>query len=220
MAPKDLKIFTLCTKSGRAEYFKINAIINQTGMKVKSAEFKKGIVGTDRILFDGKPQFAFIGRSNVGKSSVINSLVNQKNLVKVGKKPGKTTEINFFLINNQFYLVDLPGYGYAKVSPEKKEKIRNLILWYITDPEIRPKKIVLILDVKAGLTAFDEETIELLRDRGHDYIIVANKADKLNKKDLTAQLEQIKNGSHEENIVIHSATTKLGANDLANRLFN
>ncbi len=189
-------------------------------MKIKSAEFKKGIIGPDPILLNGKPQFAFIGRSNVGKSSVINSLVNQKNLVKTGKKPGKTTEINFFLINNQFYFVDLPGYGYAKVSPEKKERIRNLILWYITDHEFKPKKIVLILDIKAGLTAFDEEMIELLRDQGHDYIILANKADKLGKKDLDIQIKQIKDLSHEENIVVHSATKKTGQGELINRLFN
>lgn len=188
-------------------------------MKITSAEFKKGIVGPDEILFNGKPQFAFIGRSNVGKSSVINSIVNQKNLVKTGKKPGKTTEINFFLINNKFYFVDLPGYGYAKLSPEKREKIRNLILWYITDPDVRPKKIILILDIKAGFTAFDKEMIEILRSQGHSYIILANKADKLNKRDLATQLEQIRTESYEENVIPHSATTRIGRAELIDRLF-
>ncbi len=188
-------------------------------MKITSAEFKKGIVGPDEILFNGKPQFAFIGRSNVGKSSVINSIVNQKNLVKTGKKPGKTTEINFFLINNKFYFVDLPGYGYAKLSPEKREKIRNLILWYITDPDVRPKKIILILDIKAGFTAFDKEMIEILRSQGHSYIILANKADKLNKRDLATQLEQIRTESYEENVISHSATTRIGRAELIDRLF-
>lgn len=188
-------------------------------MKINSAEFKKGIVGPDEILFNGKPQFAFIGRSNVGKSSVINSIVNQKNLVKTGKKPGKTTEINFFLINNKFYFVDLPGYGYAKLSPEKREKIRNLILWYITDEQIRPKKIILILDIKAGFTAFDKEMIEILRSQGHDYVILANKADKLNKRELAAQLEQIRTESYEENVIPHSATAKIGRGELIDRLF-
>lgn len=189
-------------------------------MKVRSAEFKKGIVGKDSILFDGKPQFAFIGRSNVGKSSIINTLLNQKKLVKTGKKPGKTTEINFFLINNQFYFVDLPGYGFAKGSLEKREKIRDLILWYLTNTEFKPKKIVLILDVKAGLTDFDKEMVGYLREQGRDYIIVANKADKLNKTELAAQLENIKAGSGEDNVVIHSVSKKIGTSELASRIFN
>lgn len=188
-------------------------------MKITSAEFKKGIVGEDEILFNGKPQFAFIGRSNVGKSSVINSIVNQKNLVKTGKKPGKTTEINFFLINNKFYLVDLPGYGYAKGNAEKREKIRNLILWYITHQGVHPQKIVLILDIKAGFTAFDKEMIEILRSQNHNYVILANKADKLGKRDLDAQLEQIKNESREENIIPHSTTKKIGRGELMDQLF-
>src|SRR3990167_3085191 len=119
-------------------------------MIISSAKFVKGITGTDDILYDGIPQIAFVGRSNVGKSSVINSLVNQKELVRVGKKPGKTTEINFFLINNKFYFVDLPGYGYAKLSPAEREKARKRMLWYLTESEARPL-VVLILDIKAGL---------------------------------------------------------------------
>lgn len=189
-------------------------------MKVTSAEFKKGIVGKDEILFDGKPQFAFIGRSNVGKSSIINSLLNKKNLVKTGKKPGKTTEINFFLINRKFYFVDLPGYGFAKGSLEKRQKIRDLILWYLTNPEFKPKKIILILDVKAGLTAFDKEMLEYLRNENRTCLIVANKADKLNKTELSHKLEQIKESAGQTEIVIHSVTKKLGTNELASRIFN
>src|SRR6266516_2479045 len=98
--------------------------------KITSARFIRGIIGTNDILFDGLPQIAFVRRSNVGKSSVINSLTNRKDLVKVGKKPGKTTEINFFLINERFYFVDLPGYGYARLTPAEREKIRKRMLWY------------------------------------------------------------------------------------------
>src|SRR3989344_8882012 len=95
--------------------------------KINSAEFKKGIVGTDVILTDGVPEVAFVGRSNVGKSSTITSLVNRKGLVKTSNKPGKTTEINFFSINNgKCYFVDLPGYGYAEASPKQKESIEKL----------------------------------------------------------------------------------------------
>lgn len=91
-------------------------------MRITSAKFIKGITGTNEILYDGLPQIVFVGRSNVGKSSVINSLVNQKDLVKVGKKPGKTVEINLFLINRKFYFVDLPGYGYARMGSAERKR--------------------------------------------------------------------------------------------------
>lgn len=177
-------------------------------MIVAKAEFKKGIVGTDIILTDGVPEIAFAGRSNVGKSSLINSLVNRKDLVKVGKKPGKTTEINLFAINNgKCYFVDLPGYGYAEASPRQKESIEKLILWYLMYSNAGIRKVVLILDVKAGLTPFDEEMIRVLREKGHPYLIVANKVDKLNQKELSAQTRAIKELAHEATVVPYSATT-------------
>ena len=177
-------------------------------MTINSAEFLKGIIGTDVILTDGVPQVAFVGRSNVGKSSVINSLVNRKDLVKVGNRPGKTTEINFFGINGRkCYFVDLPGYGYAKRPPREKDKIEKLILWYLMYSESTIFKVVLILDSKAGLTAFDEEMIRVLREKGHPLIIVANKVDKLNQKETSAQLRAIKELAHEAVVVPYSATT-------------
>jgi GTP-binding protein len=144
----------------------------------------------------------------VGKSSLINSLVNRKDLVKVGKKPGKTTEINFFSINRKkCYFVDLPGYGYAEASPKQKESIEKLILWYLMYSDATIAKIVLILDVKAGLTAFDGEMIRVLREKGHPYIIVANKVDKLNQKELSAQMRRIMEAAHEASVVPYSAAT-------------
>ena len=89
-------------------------------MKINSAKFVKGIIGSDDILTDGLPQVAFVGRSNVGKSSVINSLTNHKDLAISSPYPGRTREINLFLINESFYLIDLPGYGYAKVPPARR----------------------------------------------------------------------------------------------------
>ncbi|MFZ2501031.1 MAG: ribosome biogenesis GTP-binding protein YihA/YsxC [Minisyncoccia bacterium] len=189
-------------------------------MKINSAEFKKGIIGTDVILTDGVPQVAFVGRSNVGKSSVINSLVNRKDLVKVGNKPGKTTEINFFSINTKkCYFVDLPGYGYAETSPKQKEKIEKLILWYLMYSEARPHKVVLILDSKAGMTAFDTEMIRVLREQGHPYLIVANKSDKLNQKELSAQIRTIKEIAHEATVYPYSAITTRGSAELLEEIF-
>lgn len=176
--------------------------------RINSAEFKKGIVGTNVILTDGVPHIAFVGRSNVGKSSTINSLVNRKDLVKTSNKPGKTTEINFFSINNgKCYFVDLPGYGYAEASPKQKESIEKLILWYVMYAEVPLHKVVLILDSRAGLTAFDKEMIRVLREHDHPYLIVANKADKLNQKETSAQLRAIKEAAHEATVVAYSATT-------------
>jgi GTP-binding protein len=188
-------------------------------MDIRSAAFVKGVVGTDGILYDGVPQVAFIGRSNVGKSSVINSLVNRTSLVKVGKKPGKTTELNFFSINErECYFVDLPGYGYARLGPRERESIEKLISWYLLYAEARPRMVVLILDIKAGLTAFDRQTIEMLREQGHPFVIVANKIDKLNQKDLAKQIGEIRKDSGAQKVIAYSAKEKVGVEELLGTL--
>lgn len=178
----------------------------------------KAINGTDEILVDGTPQVAFIGRSNVGKSSVINALVGQKDLVKVGKKPGKTRTINFFKINKQFYLVDLPGYGYAKVGPKERERIRNLIVWYFTYSEARPLSVALILDIKVGLTDPDKEMLAVLREYGHRYVIIANKSDKLGPEGVKRQLSLISEAVGGEDVLPYSAKEKKGADAILGRL--
>jgi len=163
------------------------------------AKFIKGIVGTNEILQDGLEQIAFIGRSNVGKSTLINSLIGNKGLVKTSGQPGKTQQINFFLINegskDEKYFVDLPGYGYAKLSQKQREKMRKMILWYFISGEADIKKVVLIIDAKSGLKEFDIEMINVLREYNHNFVIVANKVDKLNQKqyhkNFTTILEQL-----------------------------
>ena len=187
-------------------------------MEIKSSKFLIGIKGTDRILTNGIPQVAFIGRSNVGKSSVINSLVKKSNLVKTGKKPGKTTEINFFLINNKFYFVDLPGYGFAHGGKEKMDKIRGMIIWYLTESGTKPATVVLIVDIKAGLTQFDKDMLDILREQNINYIIVANKSDKLNQKEASKQLEDIKYSANEDGIVLYSATNKVRPDMILDRI--
>src|SRR5881394_1791063 len=121
-------------------------------MNIKSADFVKGITGDDIILTDNIPQIAFIGRSNVGKSSVINSLANKKAMARSSSSAGRTKEINFFLINKDFYLVDLPGYGFAHGSLDERKNIQQLIYWYLTNPEVEQKKVVLIIDANVGVT--------------------------------------------------------------------
>ena len=178
-------------------------------MKINSAKFVKGIIGSDDILTDGLPQVAFVGRSNVGKSSVINSLAGVDGLVKTGKKPGKTTEINFFLINRQFYFVDLPGYSYAKLSPTEREKARKRMLWYLTESEARPL-VVLILDIKAGLTEFDGQMLELVEEEKLECIVVVNKVDKVNQKEISRQVASIKENPAVKEVIPCSAFTKQG----------
>ena len=161
-------------------------------LTITSARFVRGVIGSTDFLGDPRPQVAFVGRSNVGKSSVINALVRRTNLVRTSSTPGKTLQINFFLINERCYFVDLPGYGYAKHAQKKREKLRRMILWYLTSPdEVRPAALVLIVDLKVGLTAFDEDLLRVAADQGHPVIILANKADKLTQKARAAALASL-----------------------------
>lgn len=188
-------------------------------MNIKSAEFVKGVVGEDRILEENKLQVAFIGRSNVGKSSVINSLVGRKNLVKSSARPGKTKEINFFLINEKIYFVDLPGYGFAKASFQQREKIRQLILWYLNNAQIKNRKTVLIIDAKAGVTKLDMEMLEILNEHNYEFIIVANKIDKLKRNERSKKLKEILEKSGNENVVFYSAKSGEGRDKLLSKIF-
>ena len=189
-------------------------------MKIQSAEFVRGIKGTDPILNSGLPQIAFVGRSNVGKSSTLNALLNRKDLVAVSKKPGKTTEINFFLVNAKIYFVDLPGYGYARADIKKREKIRKLIVWYLTSGEVRPTLVVLITDIQAGFTDFDKEMLQIIQEQGYPYVVVANKIDKLNQKEIARELLKMKNESNVIEIFPHSAKTKKGTDVLREKLLD
>ena len=187
-------------------------------MEIQSAGFVRGIKGTNPILNSGLPQIAFVGRSNVGKSSALNALLNRKDLVLVSKKPGKTTEINFFLVNEKIYFVDLPGYGYARADIKKREKIRKLIVWYLTSGEARPALVALITDIQAGFTDFDREMLQIIKEQGYPCVIVANKTDKLNQKEIARELLKMKNESGEIKIFPHSAKTKEGTDALREKL--
>jgi GTP-binding protein len=188
-------------------------------MKITSAEFVKGIVGTNDILYDGMDKIAFVGRSNVGKSSLINSLVNRKDLVKTGNKPGKTTEINFFRINGKFYFVDLPGYGYAQLSPDRKEHIEKMMRWFLVKNDQKPSKVVMVLDAKVGFTEFDRGMLKILYESGIDFVIAANKIDKLNNKELQQAFRDIVRESGIPDIVPYSAWEKTGRDELLKRIF-
>ena len=188
-------------------------------MNIKSAEFIKSVVGTDDIFEDGIPQIVFIGRSNVGKSSVINSFANQKNLARTSSFPGRTQQINIFFINRTFYLVDLPGYGYAKVSRETWDQIQKMINWYLFKSDYIFKKVVLIIDAKIGPTEDDMEMCYALEKENKDIIIVANKIDKIKKADYDKQIQKIKDIFHMHKVIPYSAEKKIGVGELAEEAF-
>ena len=142
---------------------------------------------------DPRPQIAFSGRSNVGKSSLINSLLNRKSLARVSSAPGKTITINFYDVDKKIYLVDLPGYGFAKRNPEDKKKWSALTDGYFTKNKNidRVSLIVQLIDSRMAPTADDEMMLEFLRSSGLPYMVVATKTDKLNATERKKNLEAL-----------------------------
>ncbi|MFA4942398.1 MAG: ribosome biogenesis GTP-binding protein YihA/YsxC [Patescibacteria group bacterium] len=183
-------------------------------MNIKSAQFIKGAVGPDKIFTDGRPQMAFIGRSNVGKSSIINSLTGQKDLARISSFPGRTKEINLFLINNSFYLIDLPGYGYAKLPEEMRREIAILINWYFFVSGYEQQKVFLIIDANVGPTKDDLEILTALKEYRKNIIIIANKIDKIKKSEYSKQFKKISDLIGDLKIVPYSAEKNLGLKDL------
>lgn len=179
-------------------------------MQIKNAKFIKSVVDDTSLPDDKLLQVAFIGRSNVGKSSVINAICGKKDLARSSSSPGFTKEANFFLINNKFYLVDLPGYGYAKGSFSDKETLRNRVLWYFNNKKISQHKVVLIIDAYVGPTIDDEDMLTYLQEKKKDVIIVANKIDKLKANDMKKSIARIDAILGRHLIIPFSAEKKIG----------
>ena len=184
------------------------------------AEFARSAGARDQFLRDGLPQFAFAGRSNVGKSSVINRLLNRKNLAYVGASPGKTTQVNYFLVDGRAYLVDLPGYGYAKVSRAEKERWGRLMESYFQEESGRITTGVLIVDIRHKPTADDMTMHTWFRESGCPEIVVANKLDKLKKSQVEPALELIRETLEltEEDILLPFSAEKGDGRDALIRL--
>ena len=187
-------------------------------MKISKSEFIKGVIGDDYSMEDNLPHIAFFGRSNAGKSSVINSLVGKKDLVKVSKTPGKTREANFFCINDSFYFVDFPGYGYAKRSISQRNKMIKRIFWYVKFSTARPKVVFLIIDANVGLTVLDQDMIKILEANKHQIVIVANKIDKLSKSAAGKQLFSIQKEARDILVFGYSAKTNEGKDELIKKI--
>ena len=181
-------------------------------MKIRSTEIKMSATKRHQYPAEGLPEIALVGRSNVGKSSCVNALLNRRNFARTSQTPGKTRTINFYLINNEFYFVDLPGYGYAKVAKSEKDKWGNIMETYLGDRE-ELCAIFLLVDIRHEPTNDDVMMYEWIKHFGYECVVIATKADKIattkrekHKKLITDTLKL----KEEDNIFLFSSETTLG----------
>ena len=178
-------------------------------MNLHNAQFVRSVTSVADCPHDGIPQIVFAGKSNVGKSSVINKLLLRKNFARVGEAPGKTTHINYFLIDEKMYLIDLPGYGYAKVSKSERERWGKLMEAYFAAPD-RIDLGVMLVAARHKPTANDVTMADFFLQSGKPFIVVANKLDKLKKSEVGPNLACIREtlGLPEEVTVIPFSAEK------------
>ena len=189
-------------------------------MQIKSAEFLVSSARIDQCPKSNLPEYAFIGRSNVGKSSLINMLPGKGKLAKTSATPGKTVLINHFIINGEWYLVDLPGYGYAKRSKKDTEKLEHMITTYILDRE-QMTNLFLLIDVRHEPQQIDMEFMEWLGENGVPFSIVFTKADKFAKAKIQGNvahyLTELKKQWEElPPYFVTSSETKMGRDEILN----
>ena len=160
-------------------------------MNLQNAEFLKSVTRKSDFFRDGRAQIVFSGKSNVGKSSVINKILNRKNFARVGNTLGKTVHINYFLIDNKVYFVDLPGYGYAKVPKAERDRWGRLMEEYFSEPELITFGIM-IVDARHKPTADDITMANWFKSTGSQFVVVANKIDKVKKSQIDGNLSLIR----------------------------
>ncbi len=185
-------------------------------MKVNNAELECVCGITSKLPANNMPEIAFAGKSNVGKSSLINSLINRKSLARTSSQPGKTQTINFYNIEKTLYFVDLPGYGYASVSRELREKWGNMIENYLKTSK-QLKAIFLLVDIRHDPSANDKMMYDFVCQSGFKPIVIATKADKINRSQLQKQISAVRKGleADAETVIIpFSAVTKAGKEEI------
>ncbi len=174
-----------------------------------------------QLIRDSLPQFAFSGRSNVGKSSLINTLINRKKLARVSGQPGKTITVNYYKVDSSIYLVDLPGYGYAKRSASEQKKWSELVNTYVEGDSV--SCIVQLIDLKVGPTADDVMMFDWMNAKGIPYFVVATKSDKLNKTNRLLNLEKLRSSDYispDADIIEFSALNGTGKEEIWEKIFS
>ncbi len=185
-------------------------------MKINSVELQISAVRQSQYPEDTNPEFLLVGRSNVGKSSFINSIIERRNLARVSSKPGKTQTLNFYNINNEFYLVDVPGYGYASVSKEMQAKFGKMIEEYIENRDSL-KRVFMLVDFRIKPTQDDLLMYNFLKYYNLPVTIVATKVDKVSRNDRDKQIKMINdelNIREDDKLVLFSIKTKLGKSEI------
>lgn len=185
-------------------------------MKINTVELAISAVRQSQYPTDNKPEFLLVGRSNVGKSSFINSIIERRNYARVSGKPGKTQTLNFYNVNDDFYLVDVPGYGFASVSKERQQKFGMMIEEYITNRS-NLKQVFLLIDFRHKPTNDDLLMYNFLKYYNLDITIVATKVDKIGKTLREKQEKLIKDTlsiTENDNFILFSSSTKLGKNSV------
>jgi len=183
---------------------------------IKSVNLETVCGVTSRLPENELPEFAFAGKSNVGKSSLINALMNRKAFARTSSQPGKTQTINFYNINNAFYYVDLPGYGYAKVSLEAKEKWGKMIERYLSRSRML-KMVFLLVDIRHDPSANDKSMYDWIVYNGYHPVIIATKLDKINRSQVAKHTKAIRQGlgmAPEDILIPFSAETKQGREEI------
>ncbi len=185
-------------------------------MKIKSATYSLSGVKAEQYPTTGLPEIALVGRSNVGKSSLINALLNRRSLARTSSQPGKTQTANFYLINEAFYLVDLPGYGYAKTSKVERARFSSLVANYLENRETL-RLVLQVIDLRHPPTALDQDMFRYLHDLRRPRVVVANKLDKLKRSVVEKHQRQVLanlSGLATQDLILFSAATKQGVPEL------
>jgi GTP-binding protein len=188
-------------------------------MKIISAEFVKSTVHQKDYPEEPLPEVAFAGRSNVGKSSLINTLLNKKNLARISSTPGRTQTINFFKVNQKIFFVDLPGYGFAHVPIEVRQRWKPMVEEFLAG-DSRLRLVILIVDVRRDPNPEDATLLEWFRHYSLNFLLVMTKVDKVTRNEAGKQKQNFKNffGLKEEEIIPFSAVTGEGRNEIWKRI--
>ena len=186
-------------------------------MKIVSAEFVKSAFSKQHWIVDGRPEIAFLGRSNVGKSSLLNSLLGRRGLARTSNTPGRTQSINYFLINDSFYFVDLPGYGFARVSKSMRADWGEMAKDYLTECKTLALSIHLV-DSRHEPSKLDIQLNEWLVEHKMPFFVAATKSDKLSSNELAKQLKVIRSTLSGSEVIPYSSISKKGRDEIWNEI--